>query len=548
MKKVVYLLLAFVLLLSLTPRQAAAAGFPDVPKNHRFYEDIMYLLDQGVISSSNRFGIEDYVTREQVAIMVSKSIGLSGGNSSTTFKDVPVSSAASGYINSAVKKGIIQGFPDGTFRPKEIVTRGQMAIFLSRAFDLTVEKNVNFKDMTPKVSSYKYVRQILQANITSGFADNTFRPNEKLKRGQIAAFLSRAMGYGKVYSTKEVVELNDEKIVLIKTDIGQGSGIVVANGLILTNHHVIDGASRATVTFNNGIIMDVKGIVESDSKKDIAILKTTQNFQIRGVSMRASSEGLYKGEKVIAIGSPKGLRNTVSEGIISSLRIIDGVSLIQTNADIDHGSSGGALFNVSGQLIGITSSGYDDVSANLNFAIASEEFVPMVNNYIHKDFNKVNASFPILSIPEQPTKPVQKPILGDVALGMTKQQVKQLSSGNFSSESTNNVYFSNVVVLGYLADISYEFENGRLVAINAYHYIVENQNSIDILEAFFVVLYDEISKQFGKAYSIDTNWYDDEDGFVLSAFWMNSDHNTLLTVKVTMDYETFGGIRISISE
>lgn len=55
-------------------KQSTATGYPDVPSNHRFYEDIMYLLDQEVISQSNRFGIEDYVTREEVAVMISKSI------------------------------------------------------------------------------------------------------------------------------------------------------------------------------------------------------------------------------------------------------------------------------------------------------------------------------------------------------------------------------------------------------------------------------------------------------------------------------------------
>jgi S1-C subfamily serine protease len=155
----------------------------------------------------------------------------------------------------------------------------------------------------------------------------------------------------KVYSTKEIVKLNDEKIVLISTDIGQGSGIVVGNGLILTNHHVIDGASEGTVTFTNGQQYKVAGIVESDAKKDIALLKTTKTFKTTSVSIRPSSKGLSKGEKVVAIGSPKGLQNTISEGIISSFRNNNGVSEIQTNADIDNGSSGGALFDVRATMV-----------------------------------------------------------------------------------------------------------------------------------------------------------------------------------------------------
>ena len=343
----------------------------------------------------------------------------------------------------------------------------------------------------------------------------------------------------KVYSTKEIVKLNDEKIVLISTNKGQGSGVVVGTGLILTNHHVIDGASEATVTFTNGQQYKVAGIVESDAKKDIALLKTTKTFKTTSVSIRPSSKGLSKGEKVVAIGSPKGLQNTVSEGIISSFRNNNGVSEIQTNADIDNGSSGGALFDVSGQLIGMTSSGYDSGSANLNFAVATEEFVPMVNKYFSKKYDSIKASFPL------PT-PDLTPVLGDIALGMTMEQVMDLSGGYFESKTSSHLYYYDVNVLGYQAKISYEFKDNKLVAINVFHDIVMNQSDLDILEAFFIVMYDDISKSYGAADYIDTDWSDDEDGYVLSAHWDTPDHSTLLMVKVTMEYDTFGGIRISI--
>jgi S1-C subfamily serine protease len=218
----------------------------------------------------------------------------------------------------------------------------------------------------------------------------------------------------KIYSTKEIVELNDEKVVLIQTDIGQGSGIVIGNGLILTNHHVMEGSTEATVKFNNGIEYEVEGIVESDPVKDIAIIKTTNPFKITSVKIRPSSKGLSKGDKVVAIGSPNGLQNTVSEGIISSIRTleisskettnnstitsIEHVTHIQTNADVDHGSSGGGLFSTNGQLIGITSLGYDSTSANLNFAIATEEFNPLINKYSKVAHSSIKASFPLNDI------------------------------------------------------------------------------------------------------------------------------------------------------
>ena len=81
------------------------------------------------------------------------------------------------------------------------------------------------------------------------------------------------------------------------------------------------------------------------------------------------------GEKVFTIGSPRGLENTFSSGEISQLR---GNNIIQINAPIDHGSSGGVLINEYGEAIGITSSGYDDSGANLNFALDIKAVKPYI--------------------------------------------------------------------------------------------------------------------------------------------------------------------------
>ncbi len=219
-KRILLMLMTTVLVFSgLALSKAEAAQFSDVPTNHRFYDDVQYLMEQGVISpSGSKYGVDQKITREEVAVMVSKSVGLNGKQTATKFKDVPSSLASSGYINSAVNAGIISGYPDGTFRPKEIVTRGQMAIFLSRAFKLTAESTTNFKDMSPSVSSYKNVRQIVKAGITAGYPDNTFRPNETLTRGQITAFLSRALF---------LKESGNKQMKVHFIDVGQGDSILV---------------------------------------------------------------------------------------------------------------------------------------------------------------------------------------------------------------------------------------------------------------------------------------------------------------------------------
>src|SRR5574342_400240 len=95
---------------------------------------------------------------------------------------------------------------------------------------------------------------------------------------------------------------------------------------------------------------------------------------------------LEKGDSVVAIGSPEGLFNTVSTGIISNLhQWTDGgvtLNMIQTTAPITHGSSGGALFNKYGEVIGVTSSGYD--LGNLNFAVAISHAQTWINIYSGK--------------------------------------------------------------------------------------------------------------------------------------------------------------------
>lgn len=194
MKRFIALFMALLVFLSVSlPQQTLAAGFSDVPSKHGFYTDIMYLLENNVIDSQPKYGVDDYVTRAEVATMVSKSLKLDGKQVATAFKDVPASHVASGYIQSAYQSGIIKGVSKDTFNPSGLVTRGDMAIFLARAFQLSTESQLVFKDMSPSMASYSSVKQIVQAKITTGYSDQTFKPNALLTRGQISAFLARAM-------------------------------------------------------------------------------------------------------------------------------------------------------------------------------------------------------------------------------------------------------------------------------------------------------------------------------------------------------------------
>ncbi|KMY55578.1 hypothetical protein AC623_17895 [Bacillus sp. FJAT-27231] len=195
MKKTFMVFCTFILSFSLFIPLAKAAQFSDVTTNNRFYNEILFLADEGIISgfADGKFKPGQEVTRAAAAIMIGKALHLDGANRKTPFKDVNPANTASGYIASATEKKIISGFPDGTFRPNEFVTRGQMAILLAKAFELTKEEEIPFSDVNAKMAAYASIKKLIAAGIASGYEDSTYRPNLVLKRDQFAAFMARAL-------------------------------------------------------------------------------------------------------------------------------------------------------------------------------------------------------------------------------------------------------------------------------------------------------------------------------------------------------------------
>ena len=150
------------------------------------------------------------------------------------------------------------------------------------------------------------------------------------------------------YTAPEKTENNDS-VVYIQTNKMQGSGIVLsADGLIATNYHVIKGAATAQFVFADGTIYQgTTTVVGLDTSADIALLR------IEKTDLSAATPAFsYKvGDAVTSIGSPGGARNTVSTGTINGYD----TDVISTSAVIAPGSSGGALFNSTGEVIGMTS-------------------------------------------------------------------------------------------------------------------------------------------------------------------------------------------------
>ncbi|HWE18102.1 MAG TPA: trypsin-like peptidase domain-containing protein [Hyphomicrobiaceae bacterium] len=162
----------------------------------------------------------------------------------------------------------------------------------------------------------------------------------------------------------------------------QGSGFVVdgKEGLIVTNNHVIDGADEIVINFNDGSKLVVEKILGKDPKTDLALLKVTPKRALAQVAFGSSSR-LKVGDWVMAIGNPFGLGGSVSVGIISAKQrdINTGPydDFLQTDAAINRGNSGGPLFNMDGEVIGVNTAiiSPSGGSIGIGFAVPSDSAV-----------------------------------------------------------------------------------------------------------------------------------------------------------------------------
>ena len=157
---------------------------------------------------------------------------------------------------------------------------------------------------------------------------------------------------------------------------GLGSGFIISeDGLIVTNHHVIDGAEAVKIKLEDGAEYDAK-IIGSDPLTDIALLDI-EGEDFPTVSF-GSSDDLKVGEEVLAVGSPFGLGGTVTSGIISakSRNINSGPfdDFLQTDAAINRGNSGGPLFNMEGEVVGVNTAIYSPGggSVGIGFSVPSD--------------------------------------------------------------------------------------------------------------------------------------------------------------------------------
>ena len=153
--------------------------------------------------------------------------------------------------------------------------------------------------------------------------------------------------------------------------VGAGSGVIIsADGYIVTNNHVVDGADELMVTLNDNKEYSAR-IIGADATTDLALIKIDAK-NLPAIQI-ANSDDVKVGEWVLAVGNPLGLNNTVTAGIVSAKArsMGQGVSsMIQTDAAINQGNSGGALVNTNGALIGINAMIYSQTGSNIGYGFA----------------------------------------------------------------------------------------------------------------------------------------------------------------------------------
>jgi S1-C subfamily serine protease len=201
----------------------------------------------------------------------------------------------------------------------------------------------------------------------------------------------------------------------------QGSGFLVSSdGKAVTNVHVLTDCDRAEVELGDGRKFPITAILAYDATQDVALFQIGHAATPFPKLTLGTGADISVGDKIVVIGSPEGLNNTVSEGILSARRAGDpgepgapgSTPLLQLSAAISPGSSGGPVFDAAGQVVGVAQSQLEE-GQNLNFAIPIEDVLPLLaapaQNLTPRAFNVQLAQGPHRSTPSQESAQQQAP-------------------------------------------------------------------------------------------------------------------------------------------
>ena len=421
MKRFVFVILVFAM--CVTGISTTVFAQRDVSREEVLASELKELgLFRGV--SETDFDLDREPTRVEALVMLIRVLGkeseVTDGTWKHPFTDVP--GWADNYVGYAYSKGITNGQSDTLFGTGN-ANAATYLTFVLRALGYSDENGKDFAWNDPFTLSKETgiladgvnINEFWRADVVlvshAALSSYLKGSNQTLAQKLMSAAVFTQSEYNTVYNkgatvTKPVQsgELTAEEIfekcspavfyieLYDKNDeaISSGSGFFIDDkGTAVTNYHVIEDAYSALIQLSDTeAVHEVLGVYDYNAEEDWAIIKIDCSVnQYLNIGDSSSAVG---GAKVYAIGSPLGLQNTISEGIISNpARVDGGVTYIQTNAAISNGSSGGALLNKYGEVVGITSAGYT-AGQNLNLALP----MTYLNGYKTNQVTALSTLFP----------------------------------------------------------------------------------------------------------------------------------------------------------
>ncbi|MEG2518988.1 MAG: S1C family serine protease [Oscillospiraceae bacterium] len=418
------LLLVLTLCFALVPPISAEAAGRDLSFENSLAQKLKALgLFEGV--SDTNFDLNRAPTRLEALVMLIRILGLEDEaracNLSQPFEDVPV--WAYKYVAYAYSKGLTKGVSETEFGVGA-ASSNMYLTFVLRALGYSDQGGLDFSWDSPNALASSLGILPLQVKLHSFLRADVVMisyvaldaklkgSDQSLAQKLINAGAFTAAQFQQAYDPDAFSKIPETKPIYTAEEIytncspsvfcievadangkvfAGGSGFFIdSNGTAVTNFHVIEDAYSAKImTADTKQVYEVAGVYDYNVEEDWAIIKV-QGSGFKPVTL-GSSDTIVGGAPAFAIGSPQGLQNTISEGIISNPCRPDGkVNLIQISVPISHGSSGGALFNKYGQLIGITSSGFEE-GQNLNFAVPVSYFASASKTNL-KSFSEVIAA------------------------------------------------------------------------------------------------------------------------------------------------------------
>lgn len=174
---------------------SASTGFTDVKESNSHYENILALQKAGIIKGypDGTFKPGQAVTRGQAAKMLVNAFELEKGTAVSSFTDVAATNEYYDAIQTLASQGIIKGYADGTFKPTQPISRGQFSKILTNILDLTGEGTIPFTDVSVSNEYYKAIVALYENGLTKGTSSKTYSPNAQVTRGQFASFVVRGL-------------------------------------------------------------------------------------------------------------------------------------------------------------------------------------------------------------------------------------------------------------------------------------------------------------------------------------------------------------------